>query len=144
MAEEGASAETPPVLESELLQGAEEPAALDDDERAEQRAIRKLSVEGAALRTLRLARQPERGGKRPSARTPAPVAPMKASAPAKAARASAAERAGPADTYEQKLMAACADFKGAEGREHFKERLARNLDRLGLQVGCSFLYHSSD
>ena len=136
MAVKGVSTEPEPVPESELLQGAEEPATLDDDEQAEQRAIRTLSVEGAALRTLRLARQPERGGKRPAC-DPAPAVVKKTSAPAKSVRPSAAERAGPADTYEQKLLAACASFKGTEGREHFKERLARNLERLGVEVGCA-------
>ena len=140
---EGMSAEPAPLAESERLEGAEEPAVLDDNERAEQRAIRKLSVEDAALRTLRVAQQTERGGKRPGpSRAPAPAA-KKASAPPKAARASAAERVGPADSYEQKLVAACADFKGSEGRQYFKERLARNLERLGVEVGrplnCSAL-----
>ena len=140
---EGMSAEPPPLAESEQLEGAEEPAVLDDDERAEQRAIRKLSVEDAALRTLRLAQQTERGGKRPGPSRASVPAAKKASAPPKAARASVAERAGPADSYEQKLVAACADFKGSEGRQFFKERLARNLERLGVEVrrprNCSAL-----
>ena len=132
IAVQGSSAD-PRVVESELLGGTAEPAVLDDDDLAEQSAIQKLSVQDAALRTLRLARQAgaKRGG--PS-RAPA-VAAKKPSAP-KAARPAVAERAGPADTYEQKLAAACADFKGSDGRQHFKERLARNFERQGVEVRC--------
>ena len=125
-----------PLVETELLEGSEKPADLDEDERAEQRAIRKLSVQDAALRTLRLAQQPGVGGKRGgSSRAPVPAA-KKPSAPKKA-RTGAVERAGPGDTYEQKLAGACADFKGAEGRLHFKGRLARTLERQGIEVGLA-------
>jgi len=125
-----------PLVETELLEGSEKPADLDEDERAEQRAIRKLSVQDAALRTLRLAQQPGVGGKRGgSSRAPVPAA-KKPSAPKKA-RTGAVERAGPGDTYEQKLAGACADFKGSEGRLHFKGRLARTLERQGIEVGLA-------
>ena len=135
-AAEGAHADHPRVAESELLEGAAEAVPVDDDE--ELRTIQKLSVLDAALRTLRLAVLPEHGAKRQSkasgGSTRAPVAGARKTSAPKPARAVAVERAGPADTYERKLVIACADFKGADGPQHFKERLARNLERQGVKV----------
>ena len=133
---EGSNAEHPRVIESELLEGAAEVVPVDDDE--EQRAIQKLSVLDAALRTLRIVALPDHGVKRqPKAgggSTRALVSGARKTSAPKAARAVAVERAGPADTYERKLIAASAEFKGSDGRQHFKERLARNLERQGVKV----------
>ena len=132
---EGAHAEQPRVVESELLEGAAEAVSVEYDD--ERRAIEKLSVVDAALRTLRLAALPAHGAKRQSkasgGSSHALVTEARKTAP-KAPRAVAMERAGPADTYERKLTIACTDFKGPDGRQHFKERLARNLERLGVKV----------
>ena len=104
-AAEGAHADHSRVAESELLEGAAEAVPLDVGE--EQRAVQKLSVLDAALRTLRLATLPEHGVKRQpkasggSSRAPVSDARKQTSAP-KAAHAAAAERVGPADTYERK------------------------------------------
>ena len=131
-----AHADHPCVAESELLEGAAEAVLVDDDD--ELRAIQKLSVLDAALRTLRLAALPEHAAKRQSkvsgGSTRSPIAGAKKTSAPKPARAVAVERAGPADTYERKLVVACADFKGSDGRQHFKERLARNLERQGVKV----------
>jgi hypothetical protein len=126
------------------------PAELDASERVEERAIRQLSVQDAALRTLRLAEQPSIPSAAAYIRKPGAPASRetKHASDRKPRKAGGAARRGAAsdgsasddddahemDVYASRLRAAVRRFQGADGSALFGQSLLRHYGKRGIEA----------